>query len=130
MIHCQGWISHILPLYLKKSYIDDPIFSNSKIVLSLYDDTPTTDFPADFKNKILFGGVTEEDVAILEDPSGINLAKLAANWSDGVILGSADIDSSITDFCREKGLPVLEYNAEALENGSYIDDYNSFYDNL
>ena len=73
---------------------------------------------------------TEEDVAILEDPSGINLAKLAANWSDGVILGSADIDSSITDFCREKGLPVLEYNAEALENGSYIDDYNSFYDNL
>ena len=130
VIHCQGWISHILPLYLKKSYIDDPIFSNSKIVLSLYDDTPTTDFPADFKNKVLFGGVTEEDVAILEDPSGINLAKLAANWSDGVILGSADIDSSITDFCREKGLPVLEYNAEALENGSYIDDYNSFYDNL
>ena len=130
VIHCQGWISHILPLYLKKSYIDDPIFSNSKIALSLYDDTPTTDFPADFKNKVLFGGVTEEDVAILEDPSGINLAKLAANWSDGVILGSADIDSSITDFCREKGLPVLEYNAEALENGSYIDDYNSFYDNL
>ena len=25
IIHCQGWISHILPLYLKKCYKDDPI---------------------------------------------------------------------------------------------------------
>ena len=45
VIHCQGWISHILPLYLKKAYIDDPIFSNSKVVLSLYNDTPAVDFP-------------------------------------------------------------------------------------
>ena len=26
IIHCQGWISHILPVYLKKVYKDDPIF--------------------------------------------------------------------------------------------------------
>ena len=23
VIHCQGWISHVLPLYLKKAYVDD-----------------------------------------------------------------------------------------------------------
>src|SRR5574344_2693034 len=40
IIHCQGWITQILPLYLKKMYKDDPIFANSKIVLSLYDDMP------------------------------------------------------------------------------------------
>ena len=130
VIHCQGWISQVLPLYLKKAYIDDPIFSNCKVVLSLYNDTPSTDFPADFKEKVLFGGVTNEDVAILDEPTGINLAKLAASWSDGIILGSGCIDNRITDFCREKGLPILEYNAEAIENGSYIEDYNSFYDNL
>ena len=130
VIHCQGWISQVLPLYLKKAYIDDPIFSNCKVVLSLYDDMPTTDFPADFKEKILFGGVTPEDVAILEEPTGINLAKLAANWSDGIIMGSEGIDSQLTDFCKEKNLPILEYNAASVENGSYIEDYNSFYDNL
>ena len=130
VIHCQGWISHILPLYLKKAYIDDPIFSNSKVVLSLYNDTPAVDFPAEFKEKVLFGGVTEKDVEVLGQPNGINLAKLAASWSDGVIVGSEGVDEEVLKFCKESGLPMLDFNAEAFENGSYIEDYNSFYDNL
>ncbi len=130
IIHCQGWISHVLPLYLKKAYIDDPIFSNSKVVLSLYNDTPGVEFPADFKDKILFGGVTENDVTLLEQPTGTNLAKLAASWSDGVIVGAGDVDNNLVQFCKESGLPVLDYNGEAIESGSYIEDYNSFYDNL
>ena len=130
VIHCQGWISHILPIYLQKAYIDDPIFSNSKVVLSLYNDTPATDFPAEFKEKILFGGVTEKDVEVLAQPNGINLAKLAASWSDGIIVGSEGVDEEILKFCKESGLPMLDFNAEAIENGSYIEDYNSFYDNL
>ena len=130
VIHCQGWISQVLPLYLKKAYIDDPIFSNSKVVLSLYDDTPATDFPADFKDKILFGGVTEKDVEILSEPTGINLAKLAASYSDGIILGAENIPAELTGFCQDAGLPVLPYNADAIQDGSYIDNYNSFYDSL
>ena len=130
VIHCQGWISHILPLYLKKAYIDDPIFSNSKVVLSLYNDTPAVDFPAEFKEKVLFGGVTEKDVEVLGQPDGINLAKLAASWSDGIIVGSEGVDEEVLKYCKESGLPMLDFNAEAFENGSYIEDYNSFYDNL
>lgn len=130
IIHCQGWISQVLPLYLKKVYVDDPIFSNSKVVLSVYDDTPAVNFPEDFKDKILIPGITEKDVEILSDPSGINLAKLAAEYSDGVIYGSADIPEEIVAFCKEKGLPAIEYKKEALEDGSYTEEYNSFYDQL
>ena len=130
VIHCQGWISHLLPLYLKKAYKDDPIFSNSKIVLSLYDDTPQETFPADIKDKILFNGITEKDLEIFSEPSGINLAKLAASYSDGIIMGSEGIDEELVKFCKESGLPVLDYNAEAISNGSYIEDYKSFYDQV
>lgn len=130
VIHCQGWISQILPIYLKKAYVDDPIFSNSKIVLSLYNDIPGESFPADFKDRIPFAGVAAEDVEILSEPTGINLAKLAASYSDGIILGSDGIPSEITDFCKEAGLPILPFNEEALKDGSYIDDYNSFYDQI
>ena len=38
IIHCQGWISHLVPLYLKKVYNGDPIFGGSKVVTSLYND--------------------------------------------------------------------------------------------
>ena len=130
VIHCQGWISQVLPLYLKKAYKDDPIFSHSKVVLSLYGDTPATDFPADTKDKMMFGGVSESDVEILSEPTGINLAKLAASYSDGVILGAENVAPELIEYCKEAGLPVLPFNAGKLQDGSYIEDYNSFYDNL
>ena len=126
VIHCQGWISQILPLYLKKAYIDDPIFSNSKVVLSLYDDTPA-DFPEDFKERILFGGVGEDDIKQLDKPDGINLAKLAASYSDGVIFGADNIPQEIVDFCKGMGYPCLPYDAASVEDGSYIEVYNSFF---
>jgi starch synthase len=130
IIHCQGWISHVFPILLKKAYIDDPIFSNSKVVVSLYEDTPAETFPMDTIEKMLFGSVTREDVSLLENPTGTNLAKLATSYSDGIIFASDKIDPELEKFCRDSGLPVLDYNAEALSSGSYIDDYNSFYDNL
>ena len=130
VIHCQGWISHVLPLYLKKAYIDDPIFSNSKVVLSLYDDTPVESLGEDLKKKMLFGNITEQDLEILGESTGTELAKLAASYSDGIIFGSDNIDGGLEEFCRKSGVPVLDYNAEAISNGSYIEDYNSFYDQL
>ena len=129
VIHCHGWISHMLPLYLKKAYVDDPIFSNTKIVLSLYDDTPK-EFASDFKSKMLFAGVSEKDLEVFTEPTGINLAKLAASYSDGIILGSEGVDEELVKFCKESGLPVLDCNAEKLGDGSYIEDYNSFYNQL
>ena len=130
VIHCQGWISQVLPLYLKKCYKDDPIFSNSKVVLSLYNDTPKDSLGANFQKSLINGGVTAEDVSLLDCPDGINLAKTAARYSDGIILGSPDVDDSIISYCKELGLPVLPYSKEALETGGYVDEYDSFYDNL
>ena len=74
--------------------------------------------------------MTEKDVEILNEPSGINLAKLAASWSDGIIMGSDNIDEGLVNFCKDSGLPVHPFNAESIQNGTYINDYNSFYDNL
>ncbi len=130
IIHCHGWISHVLPLYLKKAYKDDPIFASSKVVLSLYNDTPTENFSADFKKLIRFGGVEDKDIELLDNPSGINLAKVAVLQSDGVILSSGDVDKELVSFCEGLPVPLLKYNAEAMESGSWIDEYNAFYDQL
>ena len=128
IVHCQGWISQILPLYLKKVYSDDPIFADSKVVLSLYDDISDETFTDDFKDKILFDDIRPDDVAAMEKPDGINLAKLAIRYSDGIIIGSENLDKEIASFAVESGLPVLPYNAEDLLSGAYIDSYNNFYD--
>lgn len=128
IIHCHGWISHLLPVYLKKAYRDDPIFSNSKVILSLYDNTPNENFSKDFLQKALIGGVTEKDLDLLKDASGINLAKTAAKFADGVILAGENVPTALVSYCRDRGLPVLKSKAKSIADGSYIDEYNAFYD--
>ena len=131
IIHCQGWISHMLPVYLKKAYKDDPIFSNSKVVLSLYDDTPSAPFSADFAGKACFAGVGTEDLPFLaEKADGINLAKTAAQYSDGIILGSEKIAPEIVEHCKALGLPVLPFDRSSIDDRSYVDRYCSFYDEI
>ncbi|MBR1869445.1 MAG: glycogen/starch synthase [Bacteroidales bacterium] len=129
IIHCQGWISHLVPIYLKKAYKDDPIFSSSKVVLSLYDDLPDEKFDPGFAAKVPFGGVTAADLGFLAESSdGINLAKTAIQYSDGVILGGKNIRRELTDYCRQRKLPVLPYSAESIASGAYIDEYDAFYE--
>ena len=130
VIHCQGWISHLVPIYLKKAYKDDPIFSSSKIVLSLYNDIPNAVFSDNFKEKAAFGGVSAGDLAFLDQPDGINLAKTAIQYSDGVILGSEDVAPQLTDYCASLGLNVLPFNRKSISDGSYMDEYSAFYDKL
>ncbi|MCR5004013.1 MAG: glycogen/starch synthase [Bacteroidales bacterium] len=128
VIHCQGWISHILPAYLKKAYKDDPIFENSKVVTSIYNDTPKEAFSENFRDLAAFGSLSKEDLPLLEKPDGINLARTAIQYSDGVILGSPDVDPAILENIGD--IPVLKYDAESISTGAYIDEYNKFYDQL
>lgn len=131
IIHCQGWISHILPLYLKKAYRDDPIFSSSKVVLSICQDTPAETFSPDFEKHILWGNITREDINLPAETTGMELAQLAARWSDGIIYAADNIPEKLKGYCeKELGLPVLPYDAESYRDGSYIDQYNRFYDQL
>ena len=130
IIHCQGWISHLVPLYLKKVYRDDPIFSQSKIVLSLYDDTPAEAFQKDFAKVVLHGGVKPADTGLGDEVDGMELAKLAIRYSDGVILGSDGVAPELGPYSASLGLPVLPYDGAALADGSYVDSYNAFYDSL
>jgi len=129
VIHCTGWISYVLPLYLKKCYKDDPIFSDSKIVVSICDDILEADFGKGFPDAISFQGTSLEDVAILSPANGINLAKLAVTHSEGVILESPKIPEEITDYAKGQGISILDFIDGTSDTG-YIDKYKKFYEDL
>lgn len=129
IIHCQGWISHILPLYLKKVYKDDPIFTESKLVLSLYDEIENVVFSADMKAKTALPGIKAKDLELLKQPTGINLAKLAIQNSDGIIFGSNSINEELVSYVDTFKLPSLPY-VEIGAGSDYIKEYNQFYDTI
>ena len=130
IVHCQGWISHFLPVYLKKVYHEDPIFTESRVVLSLYNEMLDARFSDNLIQKMMMDNLTPADVSVLENPDGINLAKLAIQYADGIIAGVPEIDPQLAAFAGERGIPILPYTPITQEGGSYVRLYNQFYDDL
>lgn len=130
IIHCNGWISHLVPLFLKKAYKNDPIFTDAKVVVSIYDEYMNEAFDPEMKNKISMPGIKPKDMELLNEPNGINLAKLALQYSDGLIKGVESINPEVEEFAKVQGLPILEYVEQVQPSGEYIDRYNEFYDKI
>ena len=130
LIHCQGWISNLLPIYLKKAYKEDPIFAESKVVLSLYDEFATEEFSPKMKSKVILPGIRSRDLDLLNTPNGINLAKLAVQYSDGIILGSPSFNPELEKYLAGVKIPTLPYIEVTKESKEYIEKYNEFFNKI
>ncbi len=128
IVHCHGWFSSIVPIYLKHSFADDPIFQDVKIVVSLYDDEFTKTLDPDFMKKIKSEGVVDDNLDILSDPTYENLYRFVIGYADGVIIGSEKVNENVVQFAKEKGKAVLEYQDPLSED--IYKNYKSFYDSL
>lgn len=126
IIHCHGWITSLIPLYIKKAYNDDPLFQDSKIVYSVYNDGFENDLDPDFRKKIKLKGIGSEDTKVADNPNFVNISKLAINHSDGIIQGSPEINKDVKEYINNCKLPVLDYKNQ----DEYIDAYSDFYDKI
>ena len=126
IVHCHGWITSLMPIYLKKAFVDNPIFSNTKIIYSIYDDDFPLQFNKNFAEKIMLPGIKEADIEHYKKPSFVNITKAAIDFSDGVIIGSPDINPEIIKYVNQIDKPVLEFKSM----DTYIDSYNEFYDEI
>lgn len=126
IIHCHGWFTAPMALYIKKAFKDDPMFADTKVVYSIYDDAYTGSLDKDFSKKVKLEGITDKDVAVAKDATYANLTKLAIDFADGVIIGSETIDADVQKYLKTVNKPVLPFKTE----GEYIDAYNTFYDEV
>ena len=126
IIHCHGWFTSLIPLYVKKSYRDNPLFNETKVVMSIYNDDFKEEMPADISKKIKYDGITKQDLAYYKKTNFVSLMKAAVEYSDGVIIGSPKINKELKEYVGIAGKPVLEYQGE--EN--YLDAFSDFYDKI
>jgi starch synthase len=125
IIHVHGWLASFLPLYLKTYYSNEPLFENSKIVTSLYNQGFDATLNKDIVEKIKFDDIPEEVVAHLTEPNYFNVMKTAMDHSDAVIVASNEIAPEFEAYLKTVEKPVLKYhNKEELEH-AYLDFYQS-----
>lgn len=126
IIHCHGWFTGLVPLYVKKAYKDNPLFTDSRIIYSIYDDGFEETLNSDFGKKVKIEGITNKDLTHFKDSGFVNLTKSAIDFADAVIFGSEKINPEVADYARNSGKPYLEYQ----DPESYIDTFSGFYDKV
>mgnify|MGYP001775518381 CR=1 FL=1 len=126
VVHCHGWLTSVVPVYLKRVFADDPIFRDVKVVVSLYDDAFDGELDPQFAAKIAGEGVREKNLDILARPSYENLCRFVMEYADGVIVASQHVDEQVLRIARGSGKPMLEYQSPDAED--FFDNYNRFYE--
>jgi starch synthase len=126
IIHCHGWFTGLIPLLIKKAFKDDPLFANSKVVYSLYNDDFTTPLDKAFKNKLIIDGISKKDVTVVENPDYLSYSKLITQYSDGIIFANPNVNPDVKAHIESSGKPYLSFNG--LDN--YVEDYEAFYERI
>ena len=124
IIHCHGWFTALAPLYIKKAFREDPLFSKSKVVYSVYNDEFKDVFNPEFKTKAHTDGIAKRDLAVLDKPNYLTLSKLAINFADGLVT-VGDVRPDVDAHIKASNKPVIQHNPD-----TYIDDYEEFYNEL
>ena len=125
IIHCQGWMSAVIPFYVKTAYHDEPSFAETKVVTSLFSQSLEKDLGGDFKQCLEFREARAELLKDYKDNFDFNdLSKLAIEYSDGVIAADKQVNENLMKFAKGKNIPVLGYQED------FADAYEAFYAQL
>ena len=123
IIHVNGWLASLLPLYLKEFYKNEPLFTESKIVTSVYNQTFEGTLDKNMINKVKFDNIDESKIKGLEKPTYNNLMKIAIDNSDALIKGSNELPEELNEYLDASDKPVLDYYP--IED--FTEHYTEFY---
>jgi starch synthase len=119
VVHCHGWMSALVPAYLKTLYKDDPAFKNAKVVYSLYDDNFDNSLSSEFATKAIMNGMSAEHTEIYSLATNTALNLGAISYSDAVVCACENINQEVLKFVKKCNKPLLEFHSTA--------DYENYY---
>lgn len=127
VIHCSGWMTGLIPMFIKVAYKKEPVFSNSKVVFTIGNNTFKEKLGADFSKLATINDyVTKKELEIFKDNNNTAMFKLGAHFADAITFGAEKVDKKLTEeFSKVKGKKVLQFDEE-----SDLTDYLQLYTDL
>jgi len=126
VIHCQGWMSALVPLYLKKAYNEEPSFRNSNVVFSITDDTRTLSTGDNLANIIEFRDANETAYEEWgKNLTPIQLTMLAIKFADGVDIATDNVNPELLKYAKKCEKPIL--NNAHTDTDKYIEFFDFVY---
>lgn len=123
IIHCNDWMSGLIPLYLKTTYKDDPMFKDSRVVYSVYDNLVSGAFDSSAIEKAMMLDVETEMLEPLKDGYA-GMVKIGACNSDAILDFTTNSPELLKMLVGTKNLKKLSQSEDEM------DRYFEFYSDL
>ncbi|MCR5679174.1 MAG: glycogen/starch synthase [Prevotella sp.] len=125
IIHCQGWMSAVVPLYVKTAYHDEPSFAETKVITSLFAKSLKKDLGQNFKQCLSFRDAKPSLLDAYSDHFDVvELGKMAIDYSDGIIQAEPEVCQELLQHVAKKQIPLLGYQED------FANAYEAFYDQI
>lgn len=126
IIQCQGWMSSIIPLYVKTAYKDEPSFAKAKVVTTLFNNQPKGIVGRNFKQCVEFKSAKAKLLSKYKDDfDGLELGKLAIDFSDAVVDLTNGSNTDIATYASQAGKPILKTKVEKSVGKEFDQFYNT-----
>jgi starch synthase len=126
IVHCHGWMTAFMPLYLKSIYNDDPHFTSAKTMFSVYGSGYKGSLSKKILSKLSFDGIATDDLVLENSPNSDNVNMLGVQFADVIGIGDQAINTDLLSYIENCGKPILGYQEEE----SLVDAHQDFYDKV
>lgn len=123
IIHCQGWMTSLIPLYLKTLYKDEPVFRETKVIYSVYHENCKDNLGSDFARKASLNSLDENSLENFSNSDLNEIQKGAVQHADGIVTGCEEAHRSVEDFLH--GKLVMRHSEDNTQ-----ENYVTFYQQL
>ena len=128
IVHCNDWMTSLIPLYLKTRYKKDPIFKDSKSVFTVYNNHFTHKFTGDLLSKVKMLDIEDSMLKHLESGDFEGFIKIGAEYADAVVSGDSDYDESVQALITTLGKTTKINSFKEADN--YLDAHFNLYTEL
>ncbi|MFM7328458.1 MAG: glycogen/starch synthase [Bacteroidota bacterium] len=125
IVHCNDWITSFIPLYLKTTYKNDPLFKNAKTVFTIYNNAFSHKFKNDLMEKVKMLDIEDAMLGALKTADFEGFVKLGAQFADVVsVAGEKKKLEGLIKKIKEKKVETIE------KDDNYTESYYNLYTGL
>lgn len=116
VIHCNGYLTSLMSIYIKEFYKNDPHFNNTKVVYNLYNDGFNMNWDSRFTEKLKFDGFSDEIINAFNSTSHEDVVRACVKYADGLIVMSNELSDKMRAIFNDATCIKLDFVAEEHQN--------------
>ncbi|MCX6352879.1 MAG: glycogen/starch synthase [Bacteroidetes bacterium] len=128
IIHCQGWMGALMPMYARTVSKIEPVFRNTKFIYTLVENQFDETMNPKFSEKAAMTAQKKEAFEFLGEPDCSDFYKTGITFSDAITIGNQEVDESLIKMAYELNKPVLNFIDK--DDANFGETHLEFYHSL